>query len=87
MKVVSGLGAVLLSASLALPAAAQPQPAAEGVTVTSLLAEGYAVTSSFFNPQAGVVLLLQNGASLYMCLVQEMRDTAVLTTVYCKVVE
>jgi len=68
---------------LAAPAAiAQPE-----VTVTSLIEQGYVVVTSFMNPNIGPVLFLQNGASLVMCVVQEMPDTPTLTTLYCKAVE
>ncbi len=72
------LAAGVLLASIAAGAQAQGT-----VTVTSLLAEGYTVVSTFMS-RIGPGIFLQNGAKLFVCFVEEKRDTTDLKTVYCK---
>ena len=61
--------------------AAQPPPPAE--TVTTLLAKGYQVVSSY-QSQIGPGLFLQRVETLYLCFVQETPNTPELRTQYCK---
>ena len=68
---------VTVGLALAGPALAQE------VTVTSLLAEGYAVLG-VMPSNAGPGILLGRGADLWMCFVAETPDSAEIATQYCK---
>jgi hypothetical protein len=72
--------AVLLFAGalLATPALAQ-----EGVTVSSLLAQGYEI-KGVMPSNAGPGILLQKGADLVMCFVAETAQSTDIATEYCK---
>ena len=78
MKPWGGLVAGAALAAVATHAAAQ-----EGVTVTSLLAEGYTVVSTVLAP-VGPGIFLQKGDKLVICFVEETRASPTLTTLYCK---
>ena len=56
------------------------------MTVKSLIGQGFTVVSSFMS-QIGPGLFLQNGSKLYLCFVTETRDSQVIKTNYCKVIE
>lgn len=71
------MAAALVSIS-AFAAAAQ-----EGVTVDSLLKDGYEVKAAFPS-NAGPGLVLQKGDKLVMCFVAETKKSAEVATQYCK---
>ena len=74
------VGIAVLLAALAAPYAAGAQ---EGVTVESLLKDGYEV-KGVFPSNAGPGLVLQKGATLTMCFVAETPKSADVVTQYCK---
>jgi hypothetical protein len=74
------LATAVLLAALAAPFAAQAQ---EGVTVESLLKDGYEVKGAFPS-NAGPGLVLQKGDQLTMCFVAETQKSADIVTQYCK---
>ena len=74
---------VLLLAFGAAPALAQ----ADKVTVSSLLAQDYAIAGTSAPPSGGAGLFLRKGAKLYFCFVSESRQSATVATEYCKPVE
>jgi hypothetical protein len=76
---------LVLLAFGAAPALAQT--AAEKVTVSSLLAQDYAIAGSSVPPGGGAALFLRKGAKLYFCFVSETRQSATVATEYCKPVE
>jgi len=57
--------------------------AQEGVTVESLLKDGYEV-KGVFPSNAGPGLVLQKGDQLTMCFVAETKKSADVVTQYCK---
>lgn len=71
------IAAALVAASL-FDAAAQ-----EGVTVDSLLKQGYEVKAAFPS-NAGPGLVLQKGDAVVMCFVAETKKSADVATQYCK---
>jgi hypothetical protein len=75
---------LLVAAGLLL--AASTAVAEDAPTVSSLLAKDYEVVSSTLT-QSGLVLLLENDTSVYMCLVAETPDGPEVTTKYCKPVK
>ena len=80
--------AAVLLAALAMPGTAAW--AQQGVTVESLLKDGYEVKAAFqSNPgsNAGPGLVLQKGGSLIMCFVAETPKSAAIATQYCKPVQ
>jgi hypothetical protein len=72
--------------ALVLALAATQAFAQEGVTVTSLIAEGYEV-KGVIPSSAGPGILLQKDQSLVMCFVAETPESATIATQYCKPVE
>ena len=60
--------------------------AQEGVTVTTLIADGYEI-KGVIPSSAGPGILLQKDQSLVMCFVAETRGSATIATQYCKPVE
>ena len=60
--------------------------AQDGVTVTSLIADGYEV-KGVIPSNAGPGILLQKDKSLVMCFVAETPESATIVTQYCKPVE
>ena len=75
---------VLLLAFGAAPALAQT---AEKVTVSSLLAQDFAIAGTSAPPSGGAGLFLRKGAKLYFCFVSESRQSATVATEYCKPVD
>jgi hypothetical protein len=75
--------AACLGRIVALPGAV---PAAEPVTVQSLLRQDFAVVGAFTN-QAGGGLVLQKKDQLFFCNVTETPQSPAVTTRYCKPVE
>ena len=64
--------------------------AQQGVTVASLLKDGYEVkAASASNPgsNAGPGIVLQKGGSVIMCFVAETPKSASIVTQYCKPVQ
>ena len=82
MKLLLLLQCALLSATSLLA-----QTAAEKVTVSSLLAQDYAIAGTSATPSGGAGLFLRKGAKLYFCFVSETRQSATVSTEYCKPVE
>jgi hypothetical protein len=78
MKVL-GFGTLIALASLGSSALAAEAP----VTVSSLLAQGYAVVGAIASP-IGPGLFLEKGPSLYACFVVETPASPDLKTRYCK---
>ena len=76
MKVV--LVAAALVVALAFPAVAQ-----QGVTVSSLLSQGYEI-KGLMPSSAGPGILLQKGTDLVMCFVAETPQSEDIATQYCK---
>ncbi|MBR1215786.1 hypothetical protein [Bradyrhizobium sp. JYMT SZCCT0180] len=84
MKIRNSICLVLFAFGAA-PALAQT--AAEKVTVSSLLAQDYAIAGTSATPSGGAGLFLRKGAKLYFCFVSETRQSATVATEYCKPVE
>ena len=82
---------ICLAGLLALggaPALAQTATtSAEKVTVSSLLAQDYAIAGTASTPAGGAALFLRKGAKLYFCFATETRQSATVSTEYCKPVE
>ena len=76
---------ISLLAFSATPALAQATP--EKVTVSSLLAQDYAIAGAAAPGNGGAALFLRKGARLYFCFVSETRQSATVSTEYCKPVE
>ena len=70
--------ALLLAMSAASVAQAQ-----QGVTVDSLLKDGYEVKAAFPS-NAGPGLVLQKGDAVVMCFVAESKKSSDVATQYCK---
>ena len=85
MKIRSSICLVWLFLFGAAPALAQG--AAEKVTVSSLLAQDYAIGGTSAPASGGAGLFLRKGAKLYFCFVSETRQSATVATEYCKPVE
>ena len=60
--------------------------AQDGVTVTSLVSDGYEV-KGVIPSNAGPGILLQKDKSLVMCFVAETSESETIVTQYCKPVE
>ena len=84
MKIRNAVCLVLLAIGAA-PALAQT--AAEKITVSSLLAQDYAIAGTSAPASGGAGLFLRKGAKLYFCFVSETRQSATVSTEYCKPVE
>jgi hypothetical protein len=70
------------------PALAQTaSPPAETITVSSLLAQDYAIAGTLSVPTGGAGLFMRKGAKLYFCFLTETRQSATVSTQYCKPVE
>lgn len=63
------------------------QTAAAKITVGSLLAQDYAIAGTSATAGGGAGLFLRKGAKLYFCFVAETRESATVSTEYCKPVE
>ncbi|MBR1225598.1 hypothetical protein JQ629_19020 [Bradyrhizobium sp. AUGA SZCCT0222] len=55
--------------------------------MSSLLAQDYAIAGTSATPSGGAGLFLRKGAKLYFCFVSETRQSATVSTEYCKPVE
>jgi hypothetical protein len=75
---------VLILASLL--SASQVTPAAQNMTVESLMNEGYTVAGAITSP-AGPGVFLQKGHALLVCFVVEKPESPTVTTQYCKPVK
>lgn len=85
MKIRSSICVVWLFAFGAAPSLAQTS--AEKVTVSSLLAQDYAIAGTSAPASGGAGLFLRKGPKLYFCFVSETRQSATVATEYCKPVE
>lgn len=72
---------------LVLASAPAPAQTAEKVTVSTLLAQDYAIAGTTSVPTGGAALFLRKGAKLYFCFISETRQSATVSTEYCKPVE
>ena len=59
----------------------------EKVTVSSLLAQDYAIAGTVSVPSGGGGLYLRKAAKLYFCFLTETPTSATVATQYCKPVE
>ncbi|HEY5082020.1 MAG TPA: hypothetical protein VII91_08920 [Bauldia sp.] len=75
-----------LAAALGLMLVATSVLAADAPTVKSLLADGYSVVGAVASP-IGPGVLLEKGASVYMCFIAETPNSPTVKTNYCKPVE
>ena len=82
MRSVSIRVVCIMTAGLA-PALAQ----SEKVTVSSLLAQDYAIAGTVSVPSGGGGLYLRKAAKLYFCFLSETPKSATVSTQYCKPVE
>ena len=81
MRSVSICVVFIMTAGLA-PALAQ----SEKITVSSLLAQDYAIAGTVSVPSGGG-LYLRKAAKLYFCFLSETPKSATVSTQYCKPVE
>lgn len=86
MKIATSIGLAGVLAFGSSTALAQTAPV-EKITVSSLLAQDYAIAGTTAVPSGGAALFLRKGAKLYFCFVTETRQSATVSTEYCKPVE
>ena len=72
---------ILLAA--AFVASSMPFAHAEGVTVDSLLKQGFEIKAAFPS-NAGPGVVLQKGDAAFMCFVAETKASSDIATQYCK---
>lgn len=80
----------LVSILLAGTAPSLAQTAAlakDKITAESLLAQDYAIAAASVIPSGGAALFLRKGAKVYFCFISETRESATVSTEYCKPVE
>ena len=71
-------------AAAALAVLAMPAAAAEDVSVSALLAQGFTIVGTVAPPSGGGGLYLQQKEKLFFCFVSETPSSPTLTTRYCK---
>ena len=59
----------------------------ENITVSSLLAQDYAIVGTVAVPSGGGGLYMRKANKLYFCFVTETPQSATLSTRYCKAVD
>ena len=70
------------------PALAQSAaPSFEKITVSSPLAQDYAIAGTLSVPSGGAGLFMRKGASLYLFFLTETPNSTTVSTQYCKPVE
>ena len=82
---ISTLGFLTLAVAPALAQSTAPSPV--NMTVSSLLAQGYAIAGTVSAPSGGAGLFMRKDTSLYFCFLSETPKSQTVSTEYCKPVE
>jgi hypothetical protein len=81
------LFALLIAFASTAAAAKAEESGSNGLTVSSLLRDGFAIAAATQSQPGPAGLFLQKKDQLYFCTVSETRTSKALTTQYCKPVE